>query len=229
MGWWLATLVWLGAWTGPEALRAALAHEQQGDSAAALQALEKLAEHEEQWELPRLEAARLRLKLDAGLDVAERHLEEARLIAPASARAWYLTGLVRLERGDVPGALAALEQAVRLREEYDEAREKLGGLAAQGGDWLKAEYHFRALSKRRPEWIPPRLELARALQMQGRTEDAEQELTRLLDEQPSSLLVRRRLADFYQRTGRPRQAEQVLKAGPAPARRRMRPLKPSRR
>lgn len=223
-------LVWLGAWDwdGPAKLQAALALEQQGDSAAALEALDRLAVREKGWEMPHLEAARLRLKLGSGLEEAERLLTHALAVAPTNPRAHYLKGLLEAERGNTAAAIQALEQAVQLREDFPDARYRLASLCADSGDWLRAEHHFRVLSSHRPDWLPVRLGLARALEMQGRLEDAEVELRRLLREQPENTVARRRLADLYERTGRPALAERVLQGHAAPGRR-MRQLRPSSR
>lgn len=219
---------WMGAWDGPRWLNAALALERQGDSAVALAALDALAAREPTWELPRLEAARLRLEREEDLHGAERLLQEAVSLAPRSPRAHSLLGLLALAQGDTPGAIRALERAVEYREEFDEARFRLAGLCADAGDWLKAEHHLRVLTRRQPDQVAPGLGLSRALEMQGRLPDAERELQRLLAQQPTSVAVQRRLADLYVRTGRPREAERLL-AGQGGSERRMRPLRPSRR
>src|SRR5262245_50213681 len=114
----LATLMWLGVGDGPAQLQEALALEQQGHSAEALAALEKLAAGAPEWEAPRLEAARLHLKLGTGLEVAERLLTEARTLAPQNPRGHYLYGLLKLEQGTLREAMVALELAVRYREDF---------------------------------------------------------------------------------------------------------------
>jgi len=95
---------------------------------------------------------------------------------------------------------------------------------------LKAELHYRAISKGHPNETVARLQLAAALEKQERLADAEAEFKKLLAEQPASELVARRLADFYDRTGRPKLAAKARRAvEPAPAKPKMRALKPSAR
>jgi predicted Zn-dependent protease len=116
------------------------------------------------------------------------------------------------------------------RTSYEDARFRLAGLWASLGDWLKAELHYRHLGRQRPEWVQVRLQLARALEEQGRVEDAERELTQLRSEQPGNALVVRQLAGLYERTGRPQLASKLRASleRPEPPKK-MRPLRPSRR
>jgi predicted Zn-dependent protease len=214
----------------PGDLTAALAREAEGDSAGALEAVQAVVRLWPAEALPRLEAARLLLKLGGNLDLAEVHLDVAAAVAPDNPRVHYLRGLLWEERGQLPRAARSLELAVFYRSSYEDARFRLASLCASLGDWLKAELHYRYLGRSRPEWVQVRLQLVRALEEQGRAEDAEKELLLLKGEQPGNALVIRRLADLYERTGRPRLAARLRAslAPPAPPKR-MRPLRPSRR
>jgi tetratricopeptide (TPR) repeat protein len=210
-------------------LTQALAREEAGDSAGALAAVEALILNAPRWELPRLEAARLLLKLGGGLDRAEAHLNAVAALAPENPRGHYLRGLLWEERGQPPRAAQAYEEALRLRPSYEEARFRVGGLWFAQGDLLKAEMHYRLLLKARPEWVQVRILMSQVLEGQGRWEDAEREVEAARQFQPDSIPVKRRLAEIYERTGRPKLAEKMRASlTPAPAKR-MRPLKPSRR
>lgn len=224
----LTLMVMTGAWSGPEQLRAALALETEGRDSEAIAALEKLAVKEKDWELPKMEAARIYLKLGKELPRARAHLSAALKRAATNPRAHYLWGLVREEEGAKEEAIAALEKAVELRPSYAEARFRLAGLHAQQGAWDKAESHYRHLARAHPERTSARLQLAVAFEKQGKLEDAERELRKLWDEQPESIVVQRKLTEFYERTGRPKLAEAVRSARPGEERK-LRPLKPSRR
>jgi tetratricopeptide (TPR) repeat protein len=213
----------------PVSLSDALALEAAGDDAAALSALEALVRAQPRWELPRLEAARLLLKTGGALERAEAHLDAVVTTAPSNPRAWYLRGLLWEERGDVRQAIRAYEQAVQYRSSYEEARFRLGGLWATAGDWLKSELHYRYLARAKPEWVQVRLQLAEVLERQERLLDAEKELLAARTYQPGSPLVLRRLADFYERTGRPQLAQKVRQSMEPRPKRFMRELKPSRR
>lgn len=211
------------------ALREALTVERE-DPLRALAAIDALVQAQPGWVLPRIEAARLRLKAGQDLDRAEGDLEAARSFAPENPRAQYLWGLLMEERGRRPQACRALELAVLYRRDYDEARFRLAGLYFAEGDFLKAELHYRAISKGHPNETVARLQLAAALEKQQRLGDAEAEFKKLFDAQPGSPLVARRLADFYDRTGRPKLAAKArrLADGPPP-KAKMRDLKPSAR
>ena len=164
------------------------------------------------------------------LEGVEKDLDTAALGAPNHPRLAYLRGLLWEERGKPFRAIRFYEAAVTAEPAYDEARFRLAGLCAAQRDWLKAEYHYRWLSRERPEWVQVRLQLIRSIEAQGRGGDAEKELVRLRDEQPGNALVTRQLVELYERTGRPREAAR-LKKGLQPPKppKRMRPLRPSRR
>ncbi|HLL00021.1 MAG TPA: tetratricopeptide repeat protein [Myxococcaceae bacterium] len=231
MVWLILAGVLAGAMDVPPStsLTQALAREEAGDTAGALAEVESLINRWPTWELSRLEAARLLLKLGGELDRAEAHLDVASALAPENPRAYYLRGLLLEERGRPLLAAQAYEVALLYRPSYEEARFRLAGLWASQGDWLKAELHFRLLSRARPEWVQVRLLLAQVLEKQERPEDAERELLAARELQPGNAVVTRRLADLYEQTGRQKLAEKLRKSlEPAP-KRRMRPLKPSRR
>ncbi len=210
-------------------MQKALSLEQAGDDAGAVALLDRLIAERPELELPRLEAARLRLKRAEDLDLAQLHLEAVRSRTPENPRGQYLWGLLMEERQQPAEAARAYELAVYYRPDYADARQRLGALYLAREDWLRAEVQFRALSRAFPEQPQPRFQLASALERQGRLEDTERVLRQLLDEQPESPVVVRRLADFYDRTERPLLAAKVRKAlEPAP-KKKMRPLKRSRR
>ncbi|HYO58370.1 tetratricopeptide repeat protein [Archangium sp.] len=214
----------------PGDLTAALAREASGDSAGALESVQAVVRLWPAEALPRLEAARLLLKLGGNLDLAEAHLDVAAAVAPDNPRVHYLRGLLWEERGQPLRAARSHELSEFYRSSYEDARFRLASLCASLGDWLKAELHYRYLGRSRPEWVQVRLQLVRALEEQGREEDAEKELLLLKSEQPTHALVIRRLAELYERTGRPQLAARLRASlePPAPPKR-MRPLRPSRR
>ncbi|WP_224371429.1 tetratricopeptide repeat protein [Hyalangium versicolor] len=232
-------MVWLmlvgalaGALDAPanNALTQALAREEAGDSAGALSEMEAVIHSWPAWELPRIEAARLMLKLGGELDRIEAHLDVASALAPENPRAYYLRGLLCEERGQPLLAAQAYETALLYRPSYEEARFRAAGLWMAQGDWLKAEYHYRFLTKARPEWVQVRLLLAQVLEQQGRVGDAERELLAARQFQPDNVLVVRRLVELYERTGREKLAQKLRKATEEPApKRRLRTLQPSRR
>lgn len=209
-------------------LSSALAQEKAGNDLAAVASLERLIREAPTFELPRLEVARLRLKLGQGLDLAQGHLDVARALVPENPRAHYLWGVLQAEFGRVDEACRALETAVMLRSDYDEARFRLAGLYAGRSTWEKAVEHYRAYTQRHPEAVGARCELAGALERLGRTSEAEAELKAVWSAQPRSQLVATRLAEFYERSARPELARKIRLASARPERA-LRELKPSRR
>jgi tetratricopeptide (TPR) repeat protein len=211
-------------------LTPALAQEAAGDDAGALAAIQEIIQSWPTEALPRLEAARLRLKLGGDLAQVEADLEVASTAAPNNPRLHFLRGLLWEERGQLSRAASAYERAVFLRSSYDDARFRLGGVWASLGDWLKAEMHYRMLARARPEWLQVRLQLIHVIEQQGRLEDAEREWRQLRGEQPGNVLVVEQFARFYERTERPRLAAQLrAELRPAAPAKKMRPLRPSRR
>ena len=95
-------------------------------------------------------------------------------------------------------------------------------------NYAKAKEHYRTVVQAQPENLPARLQYAATLEKLGLLEDVERELRKLYDELPRSAPVIARLADLYERTGRPKLAQKVRATKPSPVRK-MRPLKPSHR
>ena len=213
----------------PGGLTEALAREERGDDAGALQALQAIIQASPSAPLPRLEAARLRLKGGGeDLDAVERDLDVAAAAAPHNPQLHYLRGLLWEERGKPLHAVHAYEEALQSRPSYEDARFRLAGLCASIGDWLKAELHYRHLATAHPEWVQVRLQLAQAFEHQGRVPETEALLVRLRGERPQDVVVLRALAGFYERTGRAKEAAK-LRALLQPPEPKKRSLKPSRR
>jgi tetratricopeptide (TPR) repeat protein len=205
-----ALLLVTAAWGGADPFAAARALEQAGDAPRALEAVEDLVRQNPVWELPRIEAARLRLKLGRELDWAEMHLEAALAIAPENPRAHFLWALLMYERGRAPEAIRSLELALVYRADYPDARFTLAGEYFSAGDFARAELEYRAVARLRPDWTHARLQLAAALEKAGKLGEAESELLQLTGEQPESALFRRKLGEFYQRWSRPELAAKLL-------------------
>ncbi|HYR55455.1 MAG TPA: tetratricopeptide repeat protein [Myxococcaceae bacterium] len=207
---WLLLVSVIAGATGSGTLEDALAIEQSGDVARALDSMERLVRGDPTWALVRIEAGRLQLKLGRDLDRAQMHLDAARALAPENARAHYLWGLLMEERGRRREAIRSFEIAVLYRPDYADARFRLAGHYFSEGNWAEAEVHYRALSGLGSDWSQARLQLAASLEKEGKLAEAEDELKRLLAEQPQSALFRRKLGEFYTRTQRPEMAEKLL-------------------
>ena len=68
-----------------------------------------------------------------------------------------------LERGDRPGAEAALEAALRVHPEDPALNNLAGVIAAQNGNWQAAEMHFRTAIRLAPRAVPPYENLGRSV------------------------------------------------------------------
>jgi tetratricopeptide (TPR) repeat protein len=210
-------------------LPAALEQEAAGDDAGALAALEALVRARPTWELPRIEVARLLLKQGQDPQRVQHQLDIAGALAPTNPRVHYLQGLLWEEQGRPRAAIRAFERALSYRSDFEEAHLRLGALYLAQEDWLRAELHYRLLTRARPQWLQVRLQLAHALEQQGRVEDAERELLALRAAQPEHPLVLRRLAELYERSGRPALAVPLRDQLQRPVGKPKRPLQPSRR
>lgn len=206
----------------------ALALEKKGDDAAALALLDGLIRAQPIWELPRLEAGRLRLKLGQEIERAQLDLDIARSLAPENARAHYLYGVTREEQRADADALRAYRVALSLRPNFDDAQFRIAGIHFARGEWAEAEAAYAILSKRRPDWMQVHLQRVTALERLERWEDAEQVLVQLRSRDPGAKVVTRRLAELYERTARPELARK-LREELDPQKKKMRPLKKSRR
>src|SRR5580698_2980877 len=110
--WWAVALAAMAADTETERLREALSLEQQGRDVDALTALDREVRADPVWALPRIEAARIRLKRGVDLDRAELDLEAASTLAPEIPRVHFLVAQLQEERGHPAEAIQALEKAV---------------------------------------------------------------------------------------------------------------------
>lgn len=226
----VAAIVGMSCAGATDGLADALALEQAGRDAEALAALDALVRHSPRWALPRIESARLRLKLARELDRAAADLQVARSLAPENPRAHFLLGLAAEERGDDGGAVQAYDAALLLRPSYEEARLRLAGIHFARGEWALAEPHYRELAEADPDATHARLQWIATLENQGFDDAAEAELIRMRANAPQSIPVARRLAALYERTGRSALARRITVDMDTPERRKkMRPLLKSRR
>lgn len=207
---WLVLFSVIAGSAASGSLEQALASERDGDLVRASDSLERLVRDDPGWALARIEAGRLQLKLGRDFQRAEMHLDAARALAPENARVHYLWGLLMDERGRRQEAIRSFEIAVLYRPDYADARFRLAGHYFSEGDWAQAEVHYRALSRLGSEWSQARLQLAASLEREGKLAEAEDELARLVAEQPQSASFRRKLGEFYTRTQRPELAEKLL-------------------
>lgn len=208
-------------------LQAALALEAAGKDAEALVAVERVLRSDPSSALARLEAGRLRLKIGEDISLAEAELDAARSIAPENPRAHFLYGQVLEEQRRLPEAARAYEAALALRDDYDDARLRLAGLQVAARDFAGATAGYRKYTQAHPEATGARLQLAMALEKAGMESAAERELKALHALPATKEVAARRLADFYERQGKAKEAAKYRAFVDRPGRK-LRPLLPSR-
>lgn len=211
---------------GTGRLRDALSAEGRGDDAAALSAIDGLIREMPTWELPRLEAARLRLKSGLKVELAEHDADVARSLAPENPRAHYLFALAADDQGHRIEARRALEIALVYRAEYGEAQTRLGGLLSAEGDYAAAAKVYQAYVAKNPTDIGAQLQLALALERSGAVGQGEAHLKTLSKTPGARVVALRTLALMLERNGKRHEAEQVRASIDGPSKK-MRDLKPS--
>jgi O-antigen ligase/tetratricopeptide (TPR) repeat protein len=92
-------------------------------------------------------------------DEALEELQRAAALRPQSYSLWIRLGLVREDGGDLPGALAAFREGVRLAPFYAEPRWALGGALLRAGERERAFEEFSLAVASDPAFPPKALEL----------------------------------------------------------------------
>ena len=194
---------------GGARLRDALQAEGRGDDAAALSAIDALVREMPTWELPRLEAARLRLKTGLRVDLAEHDADVARSLAPENPRAHYLFALAADDQGHRIEARKALETALTYRADYGEAQTRLGGLLSAEGDYVAAAKIYQAYVSKNAADVGANVQLALALEKSGDAAHGESTLRNLSKVPAARPVALRTLAAMLERNGRSKEADQV--------------------
>src|ERR1700730_16097357 len=84
-------------------------------------------------------------------------------------------GQEALKNGDIAGARAEFEKAVRLAPNDAEAQSALGWVLAQQGESDASVGHLRAAIKAKPSLVDARLTLAGVLSQRSKSEEGEQQ------------------------------------------------------
>jgi tetratricopeptide (TPR) repeat protein len=121
---------------------------------------------------------------------ASEEFRRAVALRPRAHFLWIRLGLTRETGGDLPGALAAFEEAVRLAPFYAEPRWVLGGALLRAGERGRAFAQFSRAVASSPEFPPQALELL----WEASAGDAG-EMARAIS--PQSAAVRVALARFF--------------------------------
>lgn len=105
-------------------------------------------------------------------DQAERELNQATVLDPSFADAWINLGLVRLDRGNGTGAVAALETAVARAPQSALAQMNLGSALQQIGRFDEAAGRFAQAIALAPDLAPAYKNLGVTMQQLGRFNEA---------------------------------------------------------
>ena len=112
---------------------------------------------------------------------------------------------------DPAGAIAEIEQALKINPESSQALVNLGAVRMQIGEAKLAEDAYRQAIALEPASVDAKLALANFLWAAGRAPEAEATLKEVLAKEPQHLLANRMLGVLYISTRRAREAEQPLK------------------
>jgi putative PEP-CTERM system TPR-repeat lipoprotein len=112
---------------------------------------------------------------------------------------------------DPAGAIAQIEEALKISPDSSKAYVNLGVVRMQSGEAKAAEAAFRRAIELEPKSVDPRLALANFLWAAERAPEAEATLKEVLAADPQHLLANRMLGVLYLSTKRVNEAEQPLK------------------
>jgi len=112
---------------------------------------------------------------------------------------------------DPAGAIAEIEEALKVNPDSSRAFVNLGAVQMQSGDAKEAEFAFRRAIALEPDSLDALLAFANFLWSAARAPEAEATLKTALSKDPQNLLANRMLALFYVSTRRINEAELPLK------------------
>lgn len=110
--------------------------------------------------------------LKGDVAASERWFAEAVRLAPSFADAHQAWGRARLERGDRAGAVVQLAQAAAKAPQWADPLKYQGDALLMGGDARGAVRKYAVAAKRAPRWGGLHLAWGRALEAQGRRDEA---------------------------------------------------------
>jgi len=112
---------------------------------------------------------------------------------------------------DPAGAVAQIEEALKVSPDSSQAFLNLGVVRLQTGQSKEAEAAFRRAIELAPSEINPKLALANFLWASGRATESEAAIKEALAKEPQHLLANRMLAMLYLSSKRTKEAEEPLK------------------
>jgi Flp pilus assembly protein TadD len=119
--------------------------------------------------------------------------------SPTSYVAFNNLGMEHMKHGQIPEAIDALNEAVRIKDDFPEAHANLGICYTELGDFSMASKHYEAALGSADRSVPVeiRYKLAELYERRGRIELAIKEYEAVLNKEPDFLRAHRRLAHIY--------------------------------
>jgi putative PEP-CTERM system TPR-repeat lipoprotein len=151
------------------------------------------------------------LLLGGRFDDAKARAEKILNKNPKNVDAQLLSANAQAGMRNVDGAVAQIEEAIRIDPERSGTYSNLGALELGRGRRDAAERAFLKAVELRPNAVEPHLALANFYWLTERRDAAERSLKRALEIDPRNALANRVLANFYIATNRRDQAERPLK------------------
>src|SRR5262249_34315502 len=135
-------------------------------------------------------------------------LERSLNIAPSEPAAEALV-LMQLAAGEWQHATDAADKLRLAQPDNPVPENLLGSVKLAQFDLEGARAQFSAIVEKHPDFLPARLNLARALQLEGKPDQAEKVLSDFLVKEPANVTALRRLVELLLREGK---AEAALSA-----------------
>src|SRR5204862_1138664 len=130
---------------------------------------------------------------------------------PHNVRATVALGNALAGLKDLSGAVAQLEEAIRLDPTRSGSYSNLAALQLGAGKRKEAEAAYLEAVAKAPDSVPSLLALAQFYWLTSRPQDASTQLQRALQANPHDVMANRFAAAFYQATGQPDKSEQYFK------------------
>jgi putative PEP-CTERM system TPR-repeat lipoprotein len=128
-------------------------------------------------------------------------LEESLNLGPSAPAAEMLV-ITELAAGEWQRAIDAANKLQQAQPDSPVPGNLLGLTKLAQFDLDGAGAQFADIAKKHPDFLPARLNLARALELQGKAEEAEKVLNQVLTEQPTNSIALGRLVDLLLRDGK---------------------------
>jgi tetratricopeptide (TPR) repeat protein len=135
--------------------------------------------------------------------------ERAARLAPGSAEAAYRLADLRLRRGDLKGAGAALEAGLERIGPQVRLLTLMGEVDSRRGDLAAAERHLRAAVEAEPSSVPALVALGRLYHRRHQLKEALAAYRAALERAPADAEANEGLADLLQAAGRPVEAHSL--------------------